>query len=127
MNIQTGKVSPPSDGSTTARSAPLSGTNTNAAPAAAPHRAETPASPTISTTQPQDINATRQIANQINEFLKSSGSEVQFTVDSESNRVVVRIIDGETKEVIRQVPSEEMLAISNSLDRMTGLLIQQKV
>ena len=48
-------------------------------------------------------------------------------VDSESDRVVVRIVDTQTKQTIRQIPSEEMLAISKSLDQLTGLLIQQKV
>jgi flagellar protein FlaG len=38
----------------------------------------------------------------------------------------VRIVDSQTKEVIRQIPSEEMLAISKYMDQMSGKLIQQK-
>ena len=37
-----------------------------------------------------------------------------------------RIVDSATKELIRQIPSEEMLAISESLDKMIGFLIAQK-
>jgi len=126
MNIQTGKALPPSDGSTAARSAPLSGTHTTAESAAAPPQSATPPANTTGATQPPAVDAARQIARQINDFLKSSASEVQFTVDGESDRVVVRIVDTQTNKVIRQMPSEEMLAVSKSLDKLTGLLIQQK-
>jgi flagellar protein FlaG len=40
---------------------------------------------------------------------------------------VVRVIDSETKELIRQIPSEELLAISRRLEAATGLLVDDKV
>jgi flagellar protein FlaG len=67
-----------------------------------------------------------QAATQINEFLKSSAASVEFTVEGASDRVIVRVIDSATRHVIRQMPSEEAIAISRSLDRMTGLLVEQK-
>lgn len=70
--------------------------------------------------------AIRNAARQINDFLKSASAGVEFTVDENSKRVVVRIVDSETKQVIRQIPSEEMLAISQSLDRVAGMLFEQK-
>jgi len=39
---------------------------------------------------------------------------------------VVKMVDTETEEVLRQFPSEEMLAISKSIDRMQGLLINRE-
>ncbi len=125
MNIQIGKVTPPSDGSTAVRAGPSSGSNVATA-AAPPPRAAIPAAQTTATAQALNIDAARQVASQINDFLKSSAAEMQFSVDSESDRVVVRIIDTATNQVIRQMPSEEMLAISRSLDKLTGLLVQQK-
>jgi len=38
---------------------------------------------------------------------------------------VVRIIDRATKEVIRQMPSEEMLSIAKALDSIKGLFVTQ--
>ena len=67
-----------------------------------------------------------QAARAINEFLKSSSANVEFMVDGRSSKVIVRVVDSETGQVIRQMPSEEMLAISQALDRMTGLLLEQK-
>jgi flagellar protein FlaG len=72
------------------------------------------------------LRATQQAAAEINKFLQSSSANVEFTVDSESNQVIVRVVDATTHQVLRQVPSEETLAISRSLDRMTGLLLEQK-
>ena len=122
MDIQIGKASPPPDGSTAARAAPQSGASAAGTAVAPP-----PPPQAAVAAQPASINAARQIASQINEFLKSTASDVQFSVDGESDRVVVRVVDTQTQKVIRQMPSEEMLAISKSLDQMSGLLIKQKV
>jgi flagellar protein FlaG len=57
---------------------------------------------------------------------ESTSSNLQFSLDEESGRTVVRMIDTQTEEVLRQFPSEEMLAISKSIDRMQGLLINRE-
>ena len=108
----------------------------NAAPAASSHGAAdsprpVPALPSTQTVglqhAPPGAEAAQQAARRINEFLKSSSSaSVEFTVEGQSNRVVVRVVDSETGQLIRQMPSEEMLAISHALDRVTGLLLEQK-
>lgn len=75
---------------------------------------------------PASVEAAQQAAARINEFLKSSAANVEFTVEGTSNQVIVRVVDSATHQVIRQMPTEETLAISRSLDRMTGLLLAQK-
>lgn len=62
----------------------------------------------------------------INEAMESLSQQIEFTVDKDTDRTVVKVIDQRTKEVIRQMPTEETLAISKALDRMQGLLIKQK-
>lgn len=61
-----------------------------------------------------------------NDFVKPFNNALNFSVDQESQTTVVKVIDQSTKEVIRQIPSEEMLALAKALDTMKGLLIQQK-
>ncbi len=89
-----------------------------------------PLAPSVKTvTQPQpaaSVEAAKQAVARINEFLKSSAANVEFTVDAASDRVVVRVVDSETHQLIRQMPSEETLAISRALDRLSGLLLAQK-
>jgi flagellar protein FlaG len=91
-----------------------------------PAPAETPVPALPATQQATSAETRKEAARQINEFLKSAGSDVQFRVDEETKAVIVRVVDSETNEVIRQIPSEEMIAISHSLDQMVGLLLKQK-
>lgn len=53
-----------------------------------------------------------------NDALRSSGSALQFTIDSETETAVVTMVDSDTGEVIRQFPSEEALAIARSINEM---------
>ncbi|MCC7122695.1 MAG: flagellar protein FlaG [Gammaproteobacteria bacterium] len=52
---------------------------------------------------------------------------LQFSVDEESGETVVKVVDTETKEVIRQIPSEELLAIANRLRSTAGVLVADSV
>ena len=83
-----------------------------------------------SVTQPQKAQANRQeledAVKQVNDFLKPINNSIQFNLDDDTGKTVVKVIDLATKDVIRQFPSEEMLSIAKALDKMKGLLIQQK-
>lgn len=69
----------------------------------------------------------RGAAEELNRALRQSNRNLQFTVDSESNRVIVRLTDTETGELIRQIPSEDFLAISRAIgEYQQGLLLRQK-
>lgn len=52
-------------------------------------------------------------------------NELTFSIDEDSGRTLVKIIDRETDEVIKQIPSEEMLQIAKALDKLQGLLVKQ--
>ena len=51
---------------------------------------------------------------------------LEFSIDHDSNVTVVKVIDMQTKDVIRQMPSEETLAIAKSLDQAIGSLVNGK-
>lgn len=51
---------------------------------------------------------------------------LRFSLDKDSGKTVVKVMDTETNEVIRQIPSEEVLAISQAVDKLKGLLIKQE-
>jgi flagellar protein FlaG len=63
----------------------------------------------------------------IQEFVSKAASDINFSIDEDSGRTVVKVIDRETKEVIRQIPSQEMLDLAKAMDKLQGLLIKQKV
>ncbi len=64
--------------------------------------------------------------NNINKSLKVSGQGVEFSVDDDSKRLVVKVVDKDTREVLRQMPSREALEIAKALDRSQGMLIKQE-
>jgi flagellar protein FlaG len=70
----------------------------------------------------EDVSAA---VKKINESLPTSAQSLQFSIDEDSKDIVVKVIDQNTKEVVRQIPSEEALDIAKSLDKMRGLLIRQ--
>ncbi len=59
--------------------------------------------------------------------MQTVATNLKFEKDSSSGKTVVRVIDSETQQVLRQMPSEEMLAMSNALDRLQGLIVHLKV
>ena len=61
-----------------------------------------------------------------NDFVKPFNNGIQFNLDDETGKTIVKVVDLTTKEVVRQFPSEEMLAIAKALDKVKGLLVQQK-
>lgn len=64
---------------------------------------------------------------EINQTLKMASIGVQFEFDKEANTMIAKVVDVETGEVIRQMPSEEMVQVSKVLGKLQGLLVSQKV
>lgn len=58
-------------------------------------------------------------------FVKSSmNSALEFKVDDESGVMVVKVMDLSTDQIIRQIPSEEMLQIARALGKLQGILVK---
>jgi len=73
-----------------------------------------------------DMAELQHAVEQIKRFIEPQSQGLEFSIDDDSQRTVVKIIDTQTKEVLRQIPSEEALRISKSLDQASGLLIRQQ-
>ena len=64
----------------------------------------------------------------LNQASQAKSQGLEFSVDSDSKRTVVKVVDQSTKEVLRQIPTPEALDIANALaaaQTHTGLLIRQ--
>lgn len=61
----------------------------------------------------------------LNEYVAPALQTIQFSIDQESERIVVKVVDTATQKVLRQIPNEEVLAITKTLDKLQGLVIRQ--
>nr|CRH07716.1 putative Flagellar protein FlaG-like protein [Candidatus Magnetococcus massalia] len=50
----------------------------------------------------------------------------RFSVDKDSERLVVRVVNRDTDEVVRQIPNEEMLSLSRRMRQLRGILLDAK-
>ena len=71
-------------------------------------------------------DALESAAKAVQDFVKPMSDNLEFTLDEDTGRTVIKVTDSATKELIRQIPSEEMLEIAKALDRLQGLLVRQK-
>lgn len=67
-----------------------------------------------------------EAVNRLAKFVAPNQSDINFSVDESSGVRVVKIIDRNSNEVIRQMPSEEAVALAQALDKLQGLLIKDK-
>lgn len=67
-----------------------------------------------------------QMAEEMQTFIGSFNRSLQFKVDEDSGRNVVTVLDGDTGDVIRQIPSEELLDVINRLNEASGGLLDTK-
>jgi flagellar protein FlaG len=68
-----------------------------------------------------------KVAQQLQEFMGEMSRSLQFQVDEDSGRDVIKILDKTSGDVIKQYPSEEVLSLVSKLSESAGILIDQTV
>lgn len=61
-----------------------------------------------------EVDIEKEVQN-LQEFSKLQGWTVNFSVEKDLEQVVIKVMDAHTKSMIRQIPSEELLAISKRI------------
>src|SRR4051812_42364755 len=92
-------------GNTNGVSGPLHDTPITVSPAA--RRAPEPAA----AARPTDIEVEKAVST-LNDFTAMVAQDVRFSVDEDSGKTVVKVVDTNTQEVLRQFPSAEALSIA---------------
>lgn len=113
----------PLNPATPAKEVPAQGTSGQVAPP------EGKASPAVEPDQGarQELGAAlEQALNTLSEHVQNLNRTLQFSVDRDSGRTIIKVIDSETNEVIRQIPQEEMLVIANRLQAASGVLLVEQ-
>ena len=66
------------------------------------------------------------MVKEVKQVVEQVAQNLRFSVDESTGKTVVTVTDAATKEVIRQIPSEEMLAVARALDKLQGLLLHKE-
>ena len=79
---------------------------------------ELQAQPTATTVQ--------EAVEDINKMLHYLNERLEFSVHEATNRIMVRVLDRETEEVLREIPPEQILDLVAKLWELVGLLVDKK-
>jgi flagellar protein FlaG len=95
-----------------------------AAPAAAAAAAAIRPAPAVKSPAPSREEMEDAVKT-LNKFTEMTAQDVRFSIDEESGKTIVKVVDVATQAVLRQIPNVEALSISRSLDKMQGLLVRE--
>jgi flagellar protein FlaG len=70
--------------------------------------------------------AIAKAAEDIQNFVNDMGRNLNFSIDETTGYNVVRVVNPETNELIRQLPSEELLKIARNMRDLGNVLVNQK-
>jgi flagellar protein FlaG len=85
-----------------------------------------PASGSITSKAPPTTEQVNKAVDALNKSVQATVPSIEFATDATSKRMVVKIIDQQTNEVIMQIPNQEVIDMSQSLDKLQGLLVKLK-
>ena len=78
--------------------------------------------------KPNNVSAEElaQAVEEIQNRLDAMGTRLNFAVNKEPDAVVVKVTDRLSGELVKQIPSEEVLALRKKLQELSGLLFDEK-
>jgi flagellar protein FlaG len=74
---------------------------------------------------PVEVNL-EQLVQEANQIANSNNKEINFEFDKEGDPPVIVVSDKETGEVIRQIPSEEMVRLNDNMEEFVGLIFDRR-
>lgn len=75
--------------------------------------------------QPERADLEKAVTD-MREFVQSTQRSLDFSIDDSTHRVVVKVINTDNGEVIRQIPSETALKLAQNLSSASNLLFDDK-
>ena len=73
-----------------------------------------------------DTKGLAEKVEQIQQSINQIAPQVQFSVEEDLNRVVVKVVERDSGELIRQFPPEEVLNVQRFFDEQSGVLLEEE-
>lgn len=83
------------------------------------------AKPAASGKQPERAELSNVVAD-LNKVAQAASQGVRFSVDEDTGRTVVKVVDTQTDKVLRQIPTVEALKLWRSIEQMQGVMLRDK-
>lgn len=68
-----------------------------------------------------------EVVSRLQNALRNIEPRIELSVDKELNQVIVRVFDEESGDLIRQIPSEEILKLDRFFDDPSGLFVEEEI
>ncbi|MBA3756254.1 MAG: flagellar protein FlaG [Nitrosomonas sp.] len=76
--------------------------------------------------KPESEEQVKQAIQKIQGAVDNLAHNLRFSIDEDTGRTIIKVMDAHTEEVIRQIPTEEAIEIARTLDKVQGLLFNDK-
>jgi len=77
----------------------------------------------------RDIKLTKEnidnVVDTLNSAAKSVDRRVNFSFNEKTNRVIIKFINGDTNEVIREIPPKEMIKLLERMNDFIGMFVDE--
>lgn len=67
--------------------------------------------------------APEELLDRIKSLTEDGLYSVRFEMDKDVQNVVIKLVDSESGELIRQIPAEELLGLSKKLRELRGMMV----
>lgn len=79
-----------------------------------------------SSEQANDKDHVEYVSKAMNHFMQMMNADLQFSVHEKTKRIMVKLVDDSTKEVLKEIPSEEFLDMVAKIQEYIGMLVDKK-
>lgn len=76
--------------------------------------------------KPESEEQIKQAVQDIQKAVDNLAHNLRFSIDEDTGRTIIKVLDAHADEVIRQIPTEEAIEIVRTLDKVQGLLFNEK-
>jgi flagellar protein FlaG len=87
---------------------------------------QTAPSESVQPSQKMDAEEVQAMLDKMNEFMHNGQRNLNFSIDKDTDDMIVKVMDTQTQEVIRQFPSEETIKLAKHIEGMMGLILNDR-
>ncbi|MEA1968368.1 MAG: flagellar protein FlaG [Thermodesulfobacteriota bacterium] len=78
--------------------------------------------------KPSSTEEMQELTEELNEYMDDLQTNLGFYVkEDKKHQIIVEIKNRKTDELVKQIPSEELLTIKEKMEELTGLIFDAKV